>query len=89
MKGYTLEQLWEQDRFGTVSFEGELYLLMEEAYADNDHSYGEARTVWRARAIDRHGKEFLVTWEPVEGFEQMEDESDCCAWDEPDNVEER
>ena len=60
-----------------------VYLLQQEAYLDGTHE----EPLYRAFATDVHDDEYEVQWEPIEGFEDIEDAHDHCDWDNPDNIE--
>lgn len=75
-----------EKHFGIVEFEGKEYFLKQHAYLDSDFRHGYERAVYKAHAVDNQGNEYKVYWEPVEGWEKMEDQSDCCDWTEPYEV---
>ncbi len=67
-----------------INFEGKTYTLTQDAYIDGP---AEGTPYYRAMAIDQEGNEYEVTWEVVENWEQIEDESEMCDWDSPASVE--
>lgn len=79
-----------EKRFGSVYFDGKEYVLLEEAFL-NHHISADFTLVkhvhYAARAIDTSGNEYMVYWNPVDGWEKFEDESMCCDWDKPEAVE--
>jgi hypothetical protein len=78
-----------EKEFGTVTFEGKAYTLTQGAWLTHTQRLdGIADNHYLANAIDQEGNEYNVYWNPVEGWEQMEDESDCCDWDNPVSVKE-
>jgi hypothetical protein len=85
----TLEKLAAQ--FGTATYEGKTYILIQDAYCDYISTYD--RTMYTALAIladdprdDDYQPLYTVLWQPVEGWESMEDEGDVCEWDAPYDV---
>jgi hypothetical protein len=89
----TIEEL--EKEFGTVKFDGNTYIMLDQAHADN---YGApARVVYEAPAIlkgakpDAYGYVDLYTlrWELTdwarEHGEEIEDESEYCDWDNPND----
>lgn len=70
--------------FGTVEFEGKEYTLKQQAYIDGK---ADERPYYRAMAVDQEGNEHEVTWDVVDNWEEIEDESESCDWDEPESVE--
>jgi plasmid maintenance system antidote protein VapI len=81
-------------QFGSVTFEGKEYILTQQAYPGYvSYSWSAGAGVarlegdfYKASAIDTDGNEYTVLWEPVGGWEQMEDESEVCNWDNPKYV---
>ena len=81
--------------FGSVVFGETEYALTEYAHIDarcrpitgawvGRLSDDESQVItYRAAAIDSSGNEYAVLWAPVEGFADLDDESDCCDWDKP------
>jgi hypothetical protein len=73
--------------FGTVTFEGEEYILTQATYLNHTQGLdGIADNHYKASAIDLEGNQYNVYWNPVDGWEQIEDESDCCNWTSPKHV---
>lgn len=70
--------------YGAVEIEGNEYFLTQHPYIYG--TQGE-KPHYRAAAIDNNGDEYLVTWNVLENWEIIEDESDMCDWDNPCNVE--
>lgn len=71
---------------GEIEYEGKALRLTQDAYLDSDFSNGYERPIYTARAIDAEGNEYEIDWEPVEGWEEFDDESNCCDWDKPESV---
>jgi len=82
--------------YNTVDFEGETYVLLEQAYIDNFVLNVEPGAAYRASAaklnsffdVDDYGDQiqYHVYWEIMEGAEKYEPE-DQCDWDAPHSVE--
>lgn len=62
--------------FGTVEHDGQTLALTQIAYCSNHPDVA----TYEARAIGIDGVEYLVTWDCVEGWMDLEDESECCDW---------
>ena len=74
--------------FGTITFNGQVFTLTQEAYADNFGTDGGVR--YYAGAVDTDGNEHQVTWGlkiSIEDYKNLEDESNACDWDNPISVE--
>lgn len=69
--------------FGIVTFEGKEFALTQQAYVDGP---ANGTPYYKASAVDQKGNEYEVTWEVVENWEQVEDESEMCDWDNPVEV---
>lgn len=67
-----------------VVHEGKEITLVQEPYIDG--VAGE-RPYYRAVGTDAEGNEYKVIWDVVDGWEDIEDESDMCDWDSPASVE--
>lgn len=44
------------------------------------------RPYYQAIAIDAENNEYLIVWNVVDGYEEIEDESDMCDWNNPLSV---
>ena len=82
---------------GECSYNGKLYVLVQNAYCTNGVRYGEACAVYEACAIcpedgedeDGYYQVYMITWYPIEYDEddwRGEDEENACNWDEPDDI---
>lgn len=72
--------------YGTVTFEGKDYRIIQDAYVR-----------YYARAVDAEGNEYEITWKQTEAWEEAKDlykatgeviehfydESNACEWDKP------
>lgn len=67
-----------------VKFEGREYTLQQDAYIDG---VAGDTPVYKAMALDDEGNEYEVTWEVVDHWEELEDESEMCDWENPVSVE--
>lgn len=77
-----------QRQYGTVDFDGREYTLTEQAYLYHAQGLDDiADNHYRANALDDEGNEYFVYWNPIEGWQQLEDGSDHCDWDNPVMVE--
>jgi len=74
----------ENNNYGTVEFEGKEYTLTQQPYIDGKT---DDRPHYRAMAVDKEGNDHEVTWNVVDYWEIIEDESESCDWDEPESVE--
>ena len=88
------------NNYGTVTFEGKVYTLTEQAEAANYGTDGEVR--YYANAVDADGERYKVAWETTEAWNEatedykttgevnglIEDESNACDWDNPVDVRE-
>lgn len=72
-----------KEKYSSVVYEGVEYALLDQAYLDHDQWMNP---VYACKAIDKDGNEFMVEWDPVENFMELEDESQCCDWNKPYNV---
>ena len=78
-----------------VTFEGKKYVLIEDAEMYTYQKGFWDMTEYSARAIDKEGNLYSVTWEITEEFEkeleeqelQYIDEQDACDWENPISVE--
>lgn len=83
--------------YGTVTFDGKLYTLTQDAYADNY----ENRTCYFACAEDADGEGYRVRWETTIEWDEREaayvasdydpwfaneDEANACDWENPVEV---
>lgn len=64
----------------TVTFEGKTITLTQDPYIDG--VAGE-RPMYKAHGKDEDGNEYIVTWDVVDGYEEITDESEMCDWDRP------
>lgn len=74
----------ENNNYGTVEFEGKQYTLTQQPYIDGKM---DDRPYYKAIAVDKNGNEHEVVWDVVDNWEEIEDESESCDWDEPESVE--
>lgn len=86
--------------YGTVTFNGKVFALTQDAYFDNYGTDGGVR--YYASAVDTDGNKYLVAWGTTEKWNEaqqeykvtgevngcIEDESNACDWDNPVSVEE-
>ena len=76
------------DQGQSVTFNGQEYALLEDAYLD-DYAYGSGTdSTYKALAINASGKHYIVTWEILPGMENEEDAGKVCDWEHPASVEE-
>lgn len=69
-------------KYGSVEFEGKQYILTQDAYLHGTHD----QPYYRAHAIDATGNEYYVLWSVVDGWDQMDDASNHCDWQNPVGV---
>lgn len=81
-----------EEKFRSVEYEGDTYVLLEQAYIHYSGSkaryLAEAVKLGEEIAEDGNGNPctvttYLLSWVPVEGWEENEDESDNCDWKNP------
>jgi len=63
-------------QFGEFEHNGCRLALTQQAFCTNhpeNHTY-------QAHAVDVDGNEYVVLWDCLDGWMEMEDESDCCDW---------
>lgn len=84
-----------EKRFGSVEFEGEKYILIQDAYIDDVCIDGqEGHTAYFADAIkdgdhpdeDGYFPLYTAEWEIIESQWEDEDEGNRCDWDNPVDV---
>lgn len=46
----------------------------------------DERPVYKAHAADGNGNEYVVEWNVVDRWQEIEDESDMCNWDSPSYI---
>ena len=89
----TLEELKKEN--GTATVDGVKYVLIEQPYVDDIMQGCSSRTMYNARAVredtplDDYGYTdlYVIRWTPKPGLEEIEDESDACDWDNPEECE--
>ncbi|WP_232239208.1 hypothetical protein [Paenibacillus sp. FSL M8-0142] len=64
----------------TYTIDGKEITLTQDAYIDG--LPGE-RPIYKAHGTDAQGNEYIVTWNVVDGWENIEDESEMCDWENP------
>jgi hypothetical protein len=64
----------------TVKFEGKVITLTQDAYIDGP---ADERPIYKAHGVDEEGNEYIVTWDVVDGYEEITDESEMCDWKHP------
>lgn len=64
--------------FGEVEHQGCRLALAQQAECSNGPD--RDNMTYEARAIDADGNEYRVSWDCLEGWFEMEDESDRCDW---------
>lgn len=67
--------------YGTVEYNGKTLTLTQDAYLDHDR-HNLQLPVYRAHAVDEDGNDYRVQWHVVDGWQEMDDESDRCDWDD-------
>ena len=51
-------------------------------YADDDFRKGEKIAVYKQDVIDKDGNEYLIVWNVLKEFENDDDTSNHCDWDD-------
>ena len=70
---------YSNNQFGDITLaNGVTISLTQQAYLSGTNDAPR----YEARAVDADGNEYTVTWTPYENFMELEDESDCCDWDD-------
>ena len=80
---------------GIATIDGAKYILIEQPYVDDIMQGYSSRTMYNAHAVregdalDEYGYMdlYIVRWTPKPGFEEIEDESNACDWDNPEECE--
>ena len=88
IKGVAISKIAE--RYSTVEYFGETYVILDDAYLEND-SFGEA--VYFANAVkindeidgDGYAPLYQIKWEIINP--EAEDGADACDWDYAENIE--
>ncbi|KIL12207.1 hypothetical protein B4127_1538 [Bacillus pumilus] len=64
-----------------VVFEGKEYRTTQNPHVNNDGTH------YTAHAVDKMNEEYTIEWEiSVVDFENLEDESEACDWENPVSV---
>lgn len=88
VRGRTVESYAEE--YGDVKYDGDYYVLLQNVYISGlgDDADYIALAVKIGDNIDSEGAvpTYEVFWEPCGDWENNEDESDNCDWDNPDGV---
>ena len=70
--------------FGSVTFKGKKYVLTQDAWVDGVQG---RESYYKAAAEDAEGNEYMVYWNITHpDFNNLEDESEACDWDNPIDV---
>ena len=93
MKVKTLAEMEKEN--GTATIDDMKYVLIKQPYVDDIMQGCSSRTMYNARAVredaplDDYGYTdlYVIRWTPKQGFEEIEDESDACDWDNPEECE--
>jgi|GEM_PF-2558253 len=64
----------------TYTIDGKEITLTQDPFIDG--VVGE-RPIYKAHGTDDQGNEYIVTWNVVDNWENIEDESEMCDWDNP------
>ena len=82
-----------EKKFGSVEYEGEKYILIQNAYLSNRDAYGDAAYFANAvKAGDTTDDEYVPVYVPVYTVEweiinpEAENEADTCGWNSPVDV---
>lgn len=75
-----------EKKFGSiVSFcDGNLVIVALTEQAISENYLDTVR--YYANAIDINGNRYKVAWDVVDGFENLQDETETCEWDSPAEV---
>lgn len=66
-----------------VNVEGKTIELMQDPYIDG---MPDERPIYKAHGKDEDGNEYVITWDVVDGYEEIEDESEMCDWNKPSGL---
>ncbi|WP_054955033.1 hypothetical protein [Paenibacillus dakarensis] len=66
-----------------VKIEGKTITLMQDPYIDGPI---DERPIYKALGVDEEGKECIVVWQVVDGYEEITDESSMCDWENPSGI---
>lgn len=82
-----------EEKFGSVEYKGEKYILIQDAYLSNKDAYGDAAYFANAvKAGDTADDGYVPVYVPVYTVEwkiihpEAENEEDACDWDSPADV---
>lgn len=64
-------------QYGNVDYNGTNLTLQQEPYLSGTNEAPH----YEACACDDAGNDYSVTWRIKDGWEEMEDQSECCDWD--------
>lgn len=67
----------------TVTFEGKTITLTQDPYIDGP---ADEHPIYKAHGTDENSAEYIVTWDVVDRYEEITDESEMCDWDRPSGV---
>lgn len=67
----------EANNARVIAEDGTIIYLTQQAYVGAQPGCAH----YQAKGEDAAGNEYMVIWECTDGWEAMEDESDCCDWD--------
>ena len=78
-----------EKKFGSVEYEGEKYILLQDAYLENDGAYGDAAYFADAVKVGDTPDEgylpvYTVVWEIID--KETEDAGNACDWDTPADI---
>lgn len=67
----------------TVEFEGKTIKTNQEPFIDG---MSDEKPIYKAYGEDQEGNEYIITWNVVDHYEEIEDESEMCNWDKPSGL---
>lgn len=71
-----------------VNVAGKEYRTVEDPSLQHKQGlYNVEENHYAAVAVDQENEEYIIYWNPVEGFEEIEDESETCDWEHPAYVQ--
>lgn len=69
---------YKNNKFGDINHNGKIIHITQDAYLAGTNT----EPVYQAAAKSDDGDDYRVTWVPVDNFMDLEDESECCDWDD-------
>ena len=77
------DKIQDEKHYGSaISKEGVKIYFTQNPYIEMGPN--DSEPLYRALAYDDRGEQYLVTWKAYHNWMDIEDESDCCDWEDYD-----